>query len=48
MVVDEEGYSAFTADIWAVGVTLYVWIFGKLPFMAEGYEVRYSSHDRHH
>ncbi len=47
LVVDEEGYGAFIADIWAAGVTLYLWVFGKLPFMAEGYEVGRSRHDKH-
>jgi [calcium/calmodulin-dependent protein kinase] kinase len=33
-----EGYGAFAADVWAAGVTLYTWIFGDLPFMAEEVE----------
>lgn len=27
-----EGYSAFEADIWAIGVSLYCFLFGMLPF----------------
>ena len=32
------GYGAFMADIWAAGVTLYAWIFGYLPFIANDTE----------
>ncbi len=46
LVVGEEGYSAFIGDIWAVGMTLYLWVFGKLPFMGEGYEVGWPHQDK--
>lgn len=29
-------FDPFAADVWAAGVTLYAWVFGALPFWAEG------------
>jgi len=33
-IAGKEAFSGRLADMWSVGVTLYVFIFGKCPFMA--------------
>jgi serine/threonine protein kinase len=30
--VTGEPFCAYSADVWAAGVTLYTWIFGEIPF----------------
>jgi calcium/calmodulin-dependent protein kinase kinase 2 len=30
--VSGEPFCAYSADVWAAGVTLYTWIFGEIPF----------------
>jgi hypothetical protein len=31
-----ESFSAYPQDVWAAGVTLYCFIYGKLPFSHDG------------
>lgn len=31
-----EPFNAYRADVWALGVTLYIFTFGTYPFLADG------------
>ncbi|CAM9814827.1 unnamed protein product [Chrysoparadoxa australica] len=35
---DSQGFDPYGVDIWAAGITLYSWLFGGVPFSADGVE----------
>lgn len=37
-IIDENGYSGFTADIWSLGILLYAMTTGSMPFRANSIE----------
>ena len=34
-IIKEKGYSGFKADIWSLGITVYICITGKVPFRGD-------------
>ena len=42
-IIKEEGYSGFTADIWSLGVTIYMALTGNVPFKGSTIEQLHKS-----